>query len=183
MVTPKPAHGGQGKTGLSQALVLVRRCGCGVAGRDFLFKRELQQRHDFRLWIDCSFETALERAIAHKRDSRPPLRLLPMNAFTFRPNAYISSAMLPATAQTSHTRTEDRHCLVRIFEVPLTISKYLWIGAITKEQRQRCFSGLRTRSGVKTATFSVWPLKLRTPDFSLWKKTQATDDMDTLRTQ
>ena len=106
-----------------------------------------------------------------------------MNAFTFRPNAYISSAMSPATAQTSYTRTEDRHCLVRIFEVPLTISEYLWIGAITKEQRQRCSSGLRTRSGVKTATFSVWPLKLRTPDFCLWKKTQATDDLDTLRTQ
>src|SRR5260370_35265371 len=47
----------------------------------------------------------------------------------------------------------------------------------------RCSSGLRTRSGVKTATFSVWPLKLRTPDFCLWKKTQATDDLDTLRTQ
>jgi len=106
-----------------------------------------------------------------------------MNAFTFRPNAYISSAMLPATAQTSYTRTEDRLCLVRIFEVPLTISEYLWIGAISQEQRQRCSSGLRTRSGVKTATFSVWPLKLRTPDFCRWKKTQATDDLDTLRTQ
>jgi uridine kinase len=27
----------------------------------FLFKRELQQCYDFRLWIECSFKTALER--------------------------------------------------------------------------------------------------------------------------
>jgi uridine kinase len=34
----------------------------------FLFKRELQPRYDFRLWIDCSFETALERAIARSQE-------------------------------------------------------------------------------------------------------------------
>jgi uridine kinase len=34
----------------------------------FLFKRELRQRYDFRLWIDCSFETALERAIARSQE-------------------------------------------------------------------------------------------------------------------
>jgi uridine kinase len=34
----------------------------------FLFKRELRQRYNFRLWIDCSFETALERAIARSQE-------------------------------------------------------------------------------------------------------------------
>ena len=38
----------------------------------FLFKRELQQRYDFRLWIDCSFETALERAIARSQEGLAP---------------------------------------------------------------------------------------------------------------
>lgn len=34
----------------------------------FLFKREYQQRYDFRLWIDCSFETALERALIRSQE-------------------------------------------------------------------------------------------------------------------
>jgi uridine kinase len=38
----------------------------------FLFKRELQQRYDLRLWIDCSFETALERAIARSQEGLAP---------------------------------------------------------------------------------------------------------------
>jgi uridine kinase len=34
----------------------------------FLFKQEHQQRYDFRLWIDCSFETALERALVRSQE-------------------------------------------------------------------------------------------------------------------
>jgi uridine kinase len=38
----------------------------------FLFKRELQQCYDFRLWIDCSFKTALERALSRSQEGLPP---------------------------------------------------------------------------------------------------------------
>jgi uridine kinase len=38
----------------------------------FLFKREHQQRYDFRLWIDCSFKTALERALSRSQEGLPP---------------------------------------------------------------------------------------------------------------
>jgi uridine kinase len=38
----------------------------------FLFKREYQQRYDFRLWIDCSFETALERALIRSQEELTP---------------------------------------------------------------------------------------------------------------
>jgi uridine kinase len=34
----------------------------------FLFKREFRQRYDFRLWIECRFETALERALARSQE-------------------------------------------------------------------------------------------------------------------
>lgn len=38
----------------------------------FLLKRELVARYDVRLWIDCSFETALERALARNQEGLPP---------------------------------------------------------------------------------------------------------------
>jgi uridine kinase len=38
----------------------------------FLFKRAHQQRYDFRLWIDCSFKTALERALRRSQEGLPP---------------------------------------------------------------------------------------------------------------
>jgi uridine kinase len=34
----------------------------------FLLKRELRDRYDFSVWVDCSFETALERAIARNQE-------------------------------------------------------------------------------------------------------------------
>jgi len=37
----------------------------------FLFRREHQQRYDFRLWIDCSFDTALERALSRAQEGLP----------------------------------------------------------------------------------------------------------------
>lgn len=38
----------------------------------FLFKREYQHRYDLRLWIDCSFQTALERALSRSQEGLPP---------------------------------------------------------------------------------------------------------------
>jgi uridine kinase len=38
----------------------------------FLFKRENQPRYDFCLWIDCSFKTALERALSRSQEGLPP---------------------------------------------------------------------------------------------------------------
>jgi len=38
----------------------------------FLFKRELQQRYDLRLWIECSFQTALQRALARSQEGLAP---------------------------------------------------------------------------------------------------------------
>jgi uridine kinase len=38
----------------------------------FLFKRALRAAFDLRLWIDCSFETALERALARAQEGLPP---------------------------------------------------------------------------------------------------------------
>lgn len=34
----------------------------------FLFKREQRHHFDFAIWIDCSFETALERALARQQE-------------------------------------------------------------------------------------------------------------------
>lgn len=38
----------------------------------FLLKKELRHRHDLSVWIDCSFETALERAIERSQEGLPP---------------------------------------------------------------------------------------------------------------
>jgi uridine kinase len=38
----------------------------------FLFKREYCRRYDFRIWIECSFETALKRALARCQEGLPP---------------------------------------------------------------------------------------------------------------
>jgi uridine kinase len=38
----------------------------------FLFKREHRNHFDLRIWIDCSFETALSRAIARAQEALPP---------------------------------------------------------------------------------------------------------------
>jgi uridine kinase len=37
----------------------------------YLLKRELRAHHDVSLWIDCSFETALERALARGQEGLP----------------------------------------------------------------------------------------------------------------
>lgn len=38
----------------------------------YLLKREFQHHYDLSLWIDCSFETALERALARGQEGLPP---------------------------------------------------------------------------------------------------------------
>lgn len=38
----------------------------------YLLKRELVHHYDLSVWIDCSFETALERAIARAQEGLPP---------------------------------------------------------------------------------------------------------------
>ena len=42
----------------------------------FLFRRDLRERYDLSFWIDCTFETALERALARNQEglSRERLR-------------------------------------------------------------------------------------------------------------
>lgn len=38
----------------------------------FLLKRELRDRYDLALWVDCPFATALERAVARAQEGLPP---------------------------------------------------------------------------------------------------------------
>lgn len=38
----------------------------------FLFKRAYRRHFDLRLWVECSFETALRRAIARAQENLPP---------------------------------------------------------------------------------------------------------------
>ena len=38
----------------------------------FLFRRDLRDRYDLRVWIDCRFETALHRAVARGQEGLPP---------------------------------------------------------------------------------------------------------------
>ena len=38
----------------------------------FLFRRDLRPRYDFAVWIDCSFETALQRAVARGQEGLSP---------------------------------------------------------------------------------------------------------------
>ena len=38
----------------------------------YLLKRELRRHYDVSVWIDCTFETALERAIARAQEGLPP---------------------------------------------------------------------------------------------------------------
>ncbi|HKC95258.1 MAG TPA: hypothetical protein VKB81_14670, partial [Nitrospira sp.] len=37
----------------------------------FLFKRRYRHHFDFAIWIECSFETALKRAIARRQENLP----------------------------------------------------------------------------------------------------------------
>jgi uridine kinase len=37
----------------------------------FLFRRDLVQRYDLRIWVDCSLETALRRALKRNSENRP----------------------------------------------------------------------------------------------------------------
>jgi hypothetical protein len=41
-------------------------------GSSTTFKREYRDRFDVRIWIDCSFATALERALARGQEGLPP---------------------------------------------------------------------------------------------------------------
>jgi uridine kinase len=41
-----------------------------------LFRRDLRDRYDLRIWIDCSFETALSRALARNVEDQAPEQLL-----------------------------------------------------------------------------------------------------------
>jgi uridine kinase len=38
----------------------------------YLLKREYQHHHDVSLWIDCSFDTALKRAVSRGQEGLPP---------------------------------------------------------------------------------------------------------------
>ncbi len=38
----------------------------------YLLRRDLRARYDFSLWIECTFDTALERAIAREQEGLPP---------------------------------------------------------------------------------------------------------------
>jgi uridine kinase len=38
----------------------------------FLFKNEFKEFFDLKIWIECSFETALKRAIARSQENLPP---------------------------------------------------------------------------------------------------------------
>jgi uridine kinase len=42
----------------------------------FLFKRELRDRYDVSVWVECSFPTALERAIVRNQEGLPEERLV-----------------------------------------------------------------------------------------------------------
>ncbi|MBD2695208.1 uridine kinase [Anabaena catenula FACHB-362] len=42
----------------------------------FLLKRSLQDFYDFKIWIDCSFETALERAIQRNQEDILPEQII-----------------------------------------------------------------------------------------------------------
>lgn len=38
----------------------------------FLFKREFRDHFDLKIWVECSFEKALERAISRSQENLPP---------------------------------------------------------------------------------------------------------------
>jgi uridine kinase len=38
----------------------------------FLFRRDLRERYDLRIWIECGFESALRRAVAREQEGLPP---------------------------------------------------------------------------------------------------------------
>jgi len=38
----------------------------------YLLKRELRKEYDLSIWIDCTFETALERAVGRSQENLPP---------------------------------------------------------------------------------------------------------------
>jgi uridine kinase len=42
----------------------------------FLFKESLRDRFDLRIWIQCSFETALNRALDRNQEGKPPEALV-----------------------------------------------------------------------------------------------------------
>lgn len=42
----------------------------------FLFKQSIRERFDLRIWIQCSFETALKRALARNQEGKSPEALL-----------------------------------------------------------------------------------------------------------
>jgi uridine kinase len=42
----------------------------------FLLKRELRDHFDLSIWIDCSFKTALERALARGQEHLPPEQVI-----------------------------------------------------------------------------------------------------------
>lgn len=42
----------------------------------FLFKRELRDRYDLSIWLDCGFETALTRALGRNQEGLSPDRLI-----------------------------------------------------------------------------------------------------------
>lgn len=42
----------------------------------FLLKRSLLQHYDFKVWIECSFETALRRALQRNQEDLPPNEII-----------------------------------------------------------------------------------------------------------
>lgn len=42
----------------------------------FLLKQELRHHYDLTLWIDCTFETSLERALQRNQEGLPPAGII-----------------------------------------------------------------------------------------------------------
>ncbi len=59
-------------TAFRQHLYLYENVEVIVLEGIYLLKRELRDRYDLSLWIDCSFETALARAVARAQEGLPP---------------------------------------------------------------------------------------------------------------
>ena len=60
--------------------IVVAVSGIDASGKGtlaaFLFRRALRHRYDLSIWVDCSFEAALMRALARNQEGLPPERLL-----------------------------------------------------------------------------------------------------------
>ena len=80
----------------------------------FLLKREFQQSYDLSVWIDCTFETALERALQRAQEGLPPAQpLTPTTRFTSPRRRFISigthrGTRLRSRSPTTHAWANER---------------------------------------------------------------------------